>query len=72
MMNNREKLIEYRGYLKFQKEKNLKYIDLIDFYIQRIDENTAEVKDSDRAEIEEKYNKDLLKEVECLIEDIKY
>ena len=69
---NKERLIEYRGYLKFQKEKNLKYIDLINFYIQRIDENTAEIKDAIRADEEEKYNIDLLKEVECLIEDIKY
>lgn len=67
----KEDLIKYRGQLKFINEKYMSVIKLIDGYIQRIDDNTADIMSGDYYEkVVKKRDKDLLKEVECLIKEV--
>lgn len=70
-MNKEDILKDYLGQLKYQKSKMLIYIKLIDSYIFRIEENTSEVKCSDTAMEEEYKNKDLKREVEELLKELK-
>lgn len=66
----KDELIKYRGKLKFIRKKYVLLFDLIDYYIKRIDENTAKDKDATYAELEKETNKDLLQEVENLIKEL--
>ena len=47
------------------------FIELINSYIYRIEENTAKVKSSDTSMEEEYKNKDLKREVEELLKELK-
>ena len=57
-MNDRELLKLYLGQLKYQKNKMINTINLIDDYINRIEINTSEVKCKDTYRDEEYKNKD--------------
>ena len=70
-MNKEDILRDYLGQLKYQKSKMLIFIELINSYIYRIEENTAKVKCSDTAMEEEYKNKDLKREVEELLKELK-
>ena len=70
-MNDRELLKLYLGQLKYQKNKMIYAINLIDDYINRIEINTSEVKCEDTYRDEEYKNKDLKREVEELLRELK-
>lgn len=70
-MIDREVLKLYLGKLKYQKNKMIYAINLIDDYISRIEINTSEIKCEDTYRDEEYRNKDLKKEVEELLKDLK-
>ena len=70
-MNDRELLKLYLGQLKYQKNKMINTINLIDDYINRIEINTSEVKCKDTYRDEEYKNKDLKREVEELLRELK-
>lgn len=66
--NDRLKL--YLGQLKYQKEKMLFAINLIDKYVCRIEENISEIKCAETCKEEEYKNKDLVIEVEEFIKEL--
>ena len=70
-MNKREILKDYLGQLKYQQSKMLNFVDLIDRYISRIEENISDVKCEDTYRDEEHKNKDLKREVEELLKELK-
>ena len=70
-MNRNDKLKLYLGKLKYQQQKMKFKIELINQYIDRIEENIADVKCSETAYGEEYKNKDLLTEIEELLKEIK-
>ena len=59
------------GELKYQQQKSMMVIDLIDKYIHRIEENIADNKCLDDAMEEEYRNKDLIGEVNELLKELK-
>lgn len=71
MLRRDDKLKLYLGKLKYQKQKMIFIIDLIEEYIYRIEENISQVKCADTAEAEEYKNKDLVMEVEELLKELK-
>lgn len=70
-MKDRDVLKLYLGKLKYKKNKMIYVINLIDAYISRIETNTSEVKCEDTYRDEEYKNKDLKREVEELLRDLK-
>lgn len=70
-MKDRDVLKLYLGKLKYKKNKMIYVINLIDDYISRIEINTSEVKCEDTYRDEEYKNKDLKREVEELLRDLK-
>lgn len=70
-LNNKEVLKLYLGQLKYQKKKMIYAIELIDDYIGRIEENISEIKCEDTYIDEEYKNKDLKREVEELLRELK-
>ena len=71
MLHRNDKLKLYLGQLKYQKQKMIFIIELIEKYIYRIEENISEVKRADTAQEEEYKNKDLVMEVEELLKELK-
>lgn len=67
---NKEEIIEYRGQLKYIKEKYINRIELIDKYISRLESETSKVKDETTYEKEKEYNKDLIIELDRLFCDL--
>ena len=70
-MKDKDVLKLYLGKLKYQKNKMIYAINLIDDYISRIEVNTSEIKCEDTYREEEYKNKDLKREVEELLRDLK-
>lgn len=70
-MNRNDKLKFYLGKLKYQQQKMIFKIELINKYIDRIEENISDVKRSETAYEEEYKNKDLLTEIEELLKELK-
>lgn len=70
-MNKRDILKDYLGQLKYQQSKMLLFVDLIDRYIRRIEENISDVKCEDTYRDEEYKNKDLIREVQELLKELK-
>ncbi|MBR6689732.1 MAG: hypothetical protein IKL65_00175 [Bacilli bacterium] len=70
MLNKNDKLKLYLGQLKYQKEKRINIIDLIEKYIYRIEENISEIKCVEGFKDEEYKNKDLVMEVEELLKEL--
>lgn len=69
---HRESILKHMlGELKYQQQKIIMNIDLIDKYINRIEENIANEKCLDEAMVEEYKNKDLIGEVNELLKDLK-
>ncbi len=70
-MTDREVLKLYLGKLKYQKNKMINTINIIDNYINRIEVNTSEIKCEKTYRDEEYKNKDLKNEVIELLRDLK-
>lgn len=70
-MNRENKLKRMLGELKYQKEKAIAMLELIEKYINRIEENIASEKSLDDAMVEEYRNKDLVGEVKELLKELK-
>ena len=70
-MKDKEVLKIYLGKLKYQKNKMIYAINLIDDYISRIEVNTSEIKCEETYRDEEYKNKDLKREVEELLRELK-
>lgn len=70
MLNKNDKLKLYLGQLKYQKEKRISILDLIEKYIYRIEENISEIKSVEDYKEEEYKNKDLVMEVEELLKEL--
>lgn len=70
MLNKNDKLKLYLGQLKYQKEKRIAILDLIEKYIYRIEENISEIKSLEDYKEEEYKNKDLVMEVEELLKEL--
>ncbi len=66
----KEDLIKYRGQLKYLSEKYKTIVILIDSYINRIDDNTAEILEEGYNEFVKQRDKDLLKELEFFIKEV--
>lgn len=67
----KEDLVKYRGQLKYISEKYKTVLKLIDNYISRIDDNTADVMSEDYYEnVVKSRDRDLLQEVEYLIKEV--
>lgn len=69
-MSKEQQLIHYRGQLKYLKGKYVKWLNLIDDYISRIDTETAKEKDEQLYEYEKELNKDLIIELETFFKDL--
>lgn len=69
-LHKNDKLKIYLGKIKYQKEKAIFIIELIDKYIYRIEENICKEKNIETYEAEEYKNKDLLIEVEELLKEL--
>ena len=70
MLNDKDKLRYEIGHLKYLREKYFNLTLLIDKYIMRVEECIAEVKCNSSLEDEEYRNKDLRREIECLIKEL--
>ena len=70
-MKDKEVLKLYLGKLKYQKNKRIYVLNLIDDYISRIETNISEIKCEETYRDEEYRNKDLKREVEELLRELK-
>ena len=70
-MNRENKLKRMLGELKYQQQKAIAMLELIEKYINRIEENIASEKSLDDAMVEEYRNKDLVGEVKELLKELK-
>lgn len=70
-MNRENKLKCMLGELKYQQQKVIAMLELIEKYINRIEENIASEKSLDDAMVEEYRNKDLVGEVKELLKELK-
>ena len=70
-MNRENKLKRMLGELKYQQQKAIAMLELIEKYINRIEENRASEKSLDDAMVEEYRNKDLVGEVKELLKELK-
>lgn len=70
-MKDKELLKLFLGKLKYQRNKMINAINIIDDYINRIEENTSEIKCEDTYRDEEYKNKDLKNEVIELLRELK-
>lgn len=69
-MKDKELLKLFLGKLKYQRNKMINVINIIDDYINRIEENTSEIKCEDTYIDEEYKNKDLKNEVIELLREL--
>ena len=70
-MKDKDVLKLFLGKLKYQRNKMINAINIIDDYINSIEENTSEIKCKDTYRDEEYKNKDLKNEVIELLRDLK-
>ena len=70
-MKDKELLKLFLGKLKYQRNKMINAINIIDDYINRIEGNTSEIKCEDTYRDEEYKNKDLKNEVIELLRELK-
>lgn len=70
-MNRENKLKRMLSELKYQQQKAIAMLELIEKYINRIEENIASEKSLDDAMVEEYRNKDLVGEVKELLKELK-
>ena len=70
-MKDKDVLKLFLGKLKYQRNKMINTINIIDDYINRIEANTSEIKCEETYRDEEYKNKDLKNEVIELLRDLK-